>query len=113
MAPDETYDPKVWSQLVELGRTGLAVPEQYGGAGFGCVELGIVLEEMGRALLVWPFRAAAVMTTSLLLSLQDDTARQDYLPALAGGQLIGTVALAEDDGRWIPDSVRMIATQTD
>jgi alkylation response protein AidB-like acyl-CoA dehydrogenase len=113
MAPDETYDPKTWSQLVDLGLTGLAVPEAYGGAGFGFVELGVVLEEMGRALLVSPFLASAVMATSLLLSIDDEPARQDYLPALAGGQLIGTVALAEDDGRWTAQSVRMTATRAD
>lgn len=113
MSPEESYDPKVWAQMVDLGLTGLAVPEEYGGAGFGFVELGIVLEEMGRALLVSPFLASAVMATSLLLSVDDESARQEYLPALAGGQVLGTVALAEDDGHWTPQGVRMTATRTD
>src|SRR5580693_2229204 len=76
MATAAGYDPAVWKQLSDqLGLTGLAVPEEYGGAGFGSLELGIVLEEMGRALLCAPYLSSVALATEALLRCTDDTAR--------------------------------------
>jgi len=95
------YDPAVWGQLSgQLGLTGLAVPEEYGGAGFGYLELGIVLEEMGRALLCAPFLSSVALAIEALLRCTDETARKDLLPGLAAGQVIGTLAWLERPGRW-------------
>ena len=95
------YDPAVWSQMAErLGLQGLIIPEQFGGSGYGYVELIVVLEEMGRALLCAPYFASVVMAANLLIASGDDGAKKDYLPGIAGGSVIATVALAEDDGRW-------------
>jgi len=105
------FDRQLWKRLsVELGLPGLAVPEQYGGAGFSFVELGLVLEEMGRALVVSPFLASCVMATQLLLALDDEDARERLLPGLASGDVLGTVALAEDAGSWQPGDVAATAT---
>jgi alkylation response protein AidB-like acyl-CoA dehydrogenase len=113
MDGDELYDRAVWAQLCgQLGLAGLAVPEEYGGAGYTFVELGVVLEEMGRALYVAPFLASAVMATMLLLASDDERAKHDYLPGLASGELIGTVALAEDPGHWTPEAVTATATRS-
>ena len=110
MATDLGYDEAVWAQMAgQLGLHGLAIPEEYGGAGFGFVELGIVLEEMGRALLCAPFFASAVMAAGLLMTAGDEQARKDYLPAIASGETIATVALTEFDGQWRESSVTLRA----
>jgi alkylation response protein AidB-like acyl-CoA dehydrogenase len=110
MATAAGYDPAVWKQLSDqLGLTGLAVPEEYGGAGFGYLELGIVLEEMGRALLCAPFLSSVALATEALLRCTDETARKDLLPGLAAGQVIGTLAWLEQPGRWDEAGVRLRA----
>ncbi|WP_329409131.1 acyl-CoA/acyl-ACP dehydrogenase [Nocardia vinacea] len=112
MAAEREYDPALWRQLCgQLGLAALAVPEEYGGAGFGFVELGVAVEEMGRALAVTPFLASVVMSSTLLLACDDEAAKKAYLPGLAAGEMIGTVALAEDSGRWTVDAVTMRAEQ--
>jgi alkylation response protein AidB-like acyl-CoA dehydrogenase len=106
----EGYDPLVWKQLTEqLGLAGLAIPEQYGGSGFGYVELTVVFEEMGRALLCAPYFSTVALAANLLLASDDESAKIDYLPALASGEKIATVALAESTGRWDEVGVTMKA----
>ena len=112
MATDLGYDEAVWAQMAgQLGLHGLAIPEEYGGAGFGFVELGIVLEEMGRVLLCAPFFASAVMAAELLMAAGDEQACKDYLPGIASGETIATVALTESDGHWQESSVTLRAVQ--
>jgi 3-oxochol-4-en-24-oyl-CoA dehydrogenase len=101
MAGEAGYDPAVWRQMSDqLGLQGLAVPEEYEGAGFGYLELGIVFEEMGRALLCAPYLASVALATEALLRCRDEAARKELLPGLATGQTIGTLALLEQPGRW-------------
>src|SRR5215470_19454057 len=84
MATEAGYDPAIWRQMArELGLQGLALPEQYGGQGAGWTELGIVLEEMGRALVCAPFFATVVLAATTLLESGDDEAKKDYLPGIA------------------------------
>jgi alkylation response protein AidB-like acyl-CoA dehydrogenase len=113
MATDEGYNPAVWQQMArELGLQGLALPEQYGGQGAGWVELGIVLEEMGRALVCAPFFSTVVLAATTLLESGDDEAKKDYLPGIADGSVIATVALTEESGRWDEGGVTLPATRT-
>ena len=112
MATELGYDRAVWERMAtELGLHGLAIPEEYGGAGFSFTELGIVLEEMGRALLCAPFFASVVLAAELLKATDDEQARKDYLPGIASGDTIATVALTEDDGGWAPSSVTVRAVR--
>jgi alkylation response protein AidB-like acyl-CoA dehydrogenase len=112
METSEGYNPDVWRQLAgQLGLLGLIVPEQYGGSGFGFLELVVVLEEMGRSLLCAPFFSTVAMATTLLLALDDEAARQDLLPRIAGGSCVTTVALAEEAGSWNPADVAMTAAR--
>jgi alkylation response protein AidB-like acyl-CoA dehydrogenase len=85
----------VWKELAELGLPGLLVPEQWGGAGLGMLEMGVVLEELGRALHPGPFLASAVGATKAILGAgsADDCAA--LLPALADGSLVATLAVHE------------------
>lgn len=111
MESDQGHDPVVWRQMTEqLGLTGLAVPDEYGGAGGGPVELGIVLEEMGRALAPSPFFATAALAGQALTGSGDDAARSRWLPAIVDGSLTATVAVAEKSGSWRLDDVATTAT---
>jgi alkylation response protein AidB-like acyl-CoA dehydrogenase len=84
----------------ELGLQGLAIPEEFGGQGYGWVELGVVLEEMGRALLCAPFFSSAVLAANTLLLSGDDAAKKELLPGIASGETKATVAFTEPSGRW-------------
>ena len=99
MATDAGYDEAVWKRMAsELGWQGLAIPERYGGAGYGCAEMSIVLEEMGRALLCAPFFSSAVLAATALAESADEDAQARYLPDIASGDLVATVAITGEDG---------------
>ncbi|MGI5163455.1 acyl-CoA dehydrogenase family protein [Spirillospora sp. CA-253888] len=104
MASRDGYDPKVWELMAgQLGLQGMAVPEEYGGAGFGVRELGVVFEEMGRALVCSPY-LATVMAAAALVASDDEAAKRDLLPGIAGGDVIATLAWGED-GHWDLDDI--------
>ena len=110
METDAGYDPQVWKQLADqLGLQGLAIPEEFGGAGATPVELGIAFEEMGRALLCAPFFSTVGLAAQALLAAGDDQAKREYLPRIADGSLLATVAVTEPDGRWDLAAVRTSA----
>ena len=97
----EGYDPTLWDRMAaDLGLQGTAVPDTCGGAGFGQVEVSIVMEELGRALVPSPFLASAVLATNALLALDDEDAKRELLPSIAAGRVIATLAVAEDRGSW-------------
>jgi alkylation response protein AidB-like acyl-CoA dehydrogenase len=113
METSEGYDPAVWKQMGEqLGLQGIAIPEEYGGAGFGYVELTVIFEEMGGALLCAPYFATVALAANALLSSGDESAKKDFLPGIASGETIATLALTEDTGRWDLDGVTLAATGT-
>ncbi|BCO39223.1 acyl-CoA dehydrogenase [Mycobacterium paraintracellulare] len=89
------FHPAVWRQMAEqLGLQALPIPELYGGGGFSFVETGVVLQEMGRALYPGPFWSTTV-AAQLILATRDDSAKREWLPRIADGSLIATVALAD------------------
>ena len=94
MATERGYDAGTWHRMAqELGLVGLAIPEAYGGAGAGFTELGIVAQEMGRALFCGPFLGTAVLAAAALREAGDHAARERWLPPIAAGDLIATLAL--------------------
>ena len=111
METTEGYDPSVWKQMGEqLGLQGLAVPEEFGGSGFTYVELGVVLEEMGRSLLAAPYFSTVVLAANALLHCGDDGAKKEYLPGIASGETIATLAFTEESGRWDADGIQLQAS---
>jgi alkylation response protein AidB-like acyl-CoA dehydrogenase len=113
MATDRGWDPKVWQQMAEqMGLAGLIVPEEHGGAGYTYVELLIVMEEMGRALLCAPYLGTAVFATNALLHCADETTRKELLAGIAAGETIATVAHAEPNGRWDLGGVELAAKKS-
>jgi alkylation response protein AidB-like acyl-CoA dehydrogenase len=113
METDDGYDPLVWKQMADqLGLQGLAIPEEYGGSGYSAVELGIVFEEMGRALLCAPYFSTVALAAQLLLSVDDEAARSRWLPRIAEGSLVATVAVSDEDGAWDLEAVTTRATRS-
>ena len=110
METPEGYEPAVWKQLSqELALPGVQIPEAYGGQGFGFVELGVVLEEMGRALYCGPYFASVVLAANAILNAGDEAQKQALLPGIASGEMLATLALAEPSGCWDADGVTLEA----
>ncbi len=111
METTDGLDAGVWRQAGEqLGLQGIAIPEEYGGAGFSFAEQAIVLEELGAALYGGPYLASAVLAATALLASPDEGARKVWLPGIASGELIATLAFTEEDGSWDPDAIGLTAT---
>ncbi len=101
MDTEQGYDNAVWAQMGEqMGLQGLIVPEEYGGQGYGYVELTVVLEEMGRALLCAPYFSTVVLAANALIHSGDEAAKQAHLPGIASGETVATVAFTEENGKW-------------
>jgi alkylation response protein AidB-like acyl-CoA dehydrogenase len=114
MDSDDGIDEKVWSYAgSQLGLQSLAVPEQYGGAGFTFIEQAIVLEELGAALYPGPYLASAVLAATALLASSDEAAKQELLPGIASGETVATLAFTEDDGSWEPSAIGLAASEKD
>ncbi|HWF16251.1 MAG TPA: acyl-CoA dehydrogenase family protein [Acidimicrobiales bacterium] len=112
MDTTEGYDPAVWSQMADqLGLQSLTIPEEFGGSGFTYVELLVVLEEMGAALLCAPFFSSVALAANALLSSGDDEAKKSYLPGIASGETIATLAITEDNGKWDFSGIECKAAQ--
>src|SRR5882757_5347865 len=105
------YDPGVWSQMAgELGLQSLALPEAYGGQGYTFVELGIVLEEMGRVLLCAPYFSTVVLAANAILNAGTDAQQGELLPGIASGETIAALAFTEPNGRWDASGITMEAS---
>ena len=112
METDNGFDPDVWQQMSEqMGLQSLIVPEEFGGQGFGYVELIVVLEEMGRALLCAPFFSSVVLAANTLIHSGDETAKADLLPKIASGT-IATLAFTEENGKWDESGITMQASES-
>jgi alkylation response protein AidB-like acyl-CoA dehydrogenase len=111
METTEGYDPKVWAQMAnELGLQSLHIPEAYGGQGFSFVELVVVLEEMGRALLCGPFFSTVCLAANAILNAGSEEQKSALLPGIASGETIATLAFTEPSGKWDANGITMEAT---
>ncbi len=110
MDTEQGYDPAVWAQLSDqLGLPALAIPEEFGGQGYSFVELGVVLEEMGRRLLCAPF-LSGVLASQAIIHSGDDAAKAEHLPGIASGQTLAALAFTEESGKWDESGITMEAT---
>jgi len=110
MDTEAGYDAAVWQQMGEqLGLQGLVIPEDLGGSGYGYIELVVILEEMGRSLLCAPFFSTVVLAANTLLHAGDDSAKSEYLPGIASGETIATLAFTEENGRWDEEGITATA----
>jgi acyl-CoA dehydrogenase len=93
-----SFDRELWQKIVDLGWTAMTIPESYGGLGLGYLELCVIAEELGRALAPVPFSSSVYLATEALKSWGSEAQKQHYLPKLAAGELIGTLAMSEGMG---------------
>lgn len=91
----KSHDQPLWGKIAELGWPGLRVPEEHGGLGLSVLELCVLAEEVGRALTPAPFTSSVLMATEALIAAGTDAQKAKWLPRLASGEAIGTVALGE------------------
>ena len=106
MAKDKKgYPPELWTQMAEMGWMGLIIPEEYEGAGGTFQDLVILLEEMGRVCLLGPFFSSVALGGVTLLEVASKEQKSQYLPQLAQGKLVLTLALTEECGRLSPDAI--------
>jgi len=92
---NETHADDVWKGLVDLGVPALGIPEEYGGMGLSPLEVCVVAEEIGRAAAPVPFDSSVVLATEALKLAGSDAQKKKWLPELASGKAIGTLAIAE------------------
>ncbi|HSR83209.1 MAG TPA: acyl-CoA dehydrogenase family protein [Streptosporangiaceae bacterium] len=110
---DDSAERGLWRRLcAEIGVAGLAIPERFGGAGAGPVEVHVVMEELGRSLTPAPLLGSAVLATQALLASGDEAACQRLLPALAEGSQTAALAWTTAAGRWDPNEVACQAAAT-
>jgi alkylation response protein AidB-like acyl-CoA dehydrogenase len=111
METDAGWDRERWRKLNDqLGLCGVHVPEVYGGQGFGAVELAMVLEEMGRALVCAPYFATTVLATTAVIEAATEAQKEALLPRMVSGDVVATLAFTEPNGRWDVTGVEATAT---
>jgi acyl-CoA dehydrogenase len=108
---DVPYDRELWQGMAEMGWMSTAVPEAYGGAGFGYLELCVIAEELGRSLAPTPFSSTIYLAAEALLRAGSEAQRKRWLPRIAQGQAIGCFALAEGPHPATADNVTTRATR--
>jgi alkylation response protein AidB-like acyl-CoA dehydrogenase len=107
---EKGYSPELWKEMADLGWMGLAFPEEYGGGGMSFLDLAILLEEMGRALLPGPFFSTVILGGLPILDIGTDAQKKKYLPDIISGKAIFTMALTEASGKYNAASVKVKAT---
>jgi alkylation response protein AidB-like acyl-CoA dehydrogenase len=108
---DDPFDPELWAEMGSmLGVHGLAIPEKFGGDGFGLLAAAVVFEELGRALTPVPSFSTFVAAQTLLTTGDDDVCAR-YLPGVASGTMRLSVAAAEKDGSWDAAIIKTRAAQ--
>jgi alkylation response protein AidB-like acyl-CoA dehydrogenase len=114
MATAEGYDPAVWQQMAkELALQGLGIEEKYGGQGYGPVELYVVFEEMGANLFCAPYFSTVALAANAVSLVGTEADKEEFLPGIASGETIATLALTDDAGDWNLASTSTTAEESD
>ncbi len=102
---EKGYSPELWREMVGLGWMGLVFPEKYGGSGMSFLDLAVLLEEMGRACLPGPFFSTVVLGGLSILDAGNEEQKRKYLPKIASGETIFTLALTEASAQYDAESI--------
>ncbi len=106
---EQGYSPDLWKKMADQGWMGLIIPEDQGGAGMTLCELVVLLEEFGRALVPGPFISTVVLGAVPIMEAGTDEQKAQYLPKIAAGETIMTMALTEPSAKWTADGVTLEA----
>jgi alkylation response protein AidB-like acyl-CoA dehydrogenase len=112
MADKTAHDAGFWKKLVELGWPGLLIPEEYAGQGGTFLDMTVIAEEAGKALIPGPFFTSALLAAPILIEGGSDEQKKSVLPRMASGEFIGTVAIAEAAGRFDADGIQLKASKS-
>ncbi|HCD28360.1 MAG TPA: acyl-CoA dehydrogenase [Gammaproteobacteria bacterium] len=104
------HDSDLWRKVSEMGWTATVIPEEFGGLGLSYLELVVIAEEMGRSAAPLPFSSSVYLATEALLANGSTAQKEKWLPLLASGEAIGTLAFAEGEGRPSPKSLKTTVT---
>ena len=105
------YDPAAFAEMAEMGWTGVIIPEAYGGSEFGYLSLGLILEETGRTLTASPLLSSALAAASAIILGGSEAQKSEYLPAIASGELVGTLAI-DEGAHHNPEKTALAATKS-
>ena len=103
------YPRPLWRRMADMGWQGLAIPEQYSGAGGSFLDLALLMEEMGRAQAPGPFFSTVVLGGLTILDAGDEAMRAEVLPGVSSGEILMTLAVTEEGGGYGPDEVQLQA----
>jgi len=109
MESETAYDTALWKKLAEQGYTGIIFPEEYGGVGLGKVELVLLMEEAGRALLPGPFFSSVALAGAVTDKLASAEQKKKYLAPICHGQARSTLAILESNASWTLSDIQMAA----
>ena len=109
METETAYDPQLWAKLTDQGYTGIIFPEEYGGVALGKVELMLLMEETGRALLPGPFFSTVVLAGSVIDAVASPPLKKKYLVPICEGRACATVAILESSASWNAKDVQLTA----
>ncbi len=109
METETAFDASLWSKLAEQGYTGIIFPEEFGGVGLGKVELILLMEEAGRALLPGPFFSTVALAGPVIDALGTAAQKKKYLEPICSGQARSTVAFLEAGASWEPADIELIS----
>jgi alkylation response protein AidB-like acyl-CoA dehydrogenase len=112
MASEEAVTEGFWKRLAEQGWLGILYPEEYGGSGLGLVDLVVLMEEMGRAVMPGPFLATVLLGGAAILEAGGPAKRAEWLPRIAAGEAKATLAWSEPALRWDAAGIMMTARET-
>ena len=112
MADASAHDQGFWKKTVELGWPGLLIPENYGGQGGSFLDMTVIVEEAGKALVPGPFFTSALLGVPLLIEGGSEDQKKSILPRMAKGEFIGTVAIAEAAGRFDAGGIQLKAAKS-
>jgi alkylation response protein AidB-like acyl-CoA dehydrogenase len=106
-----SYDRELWKDLADMGFLGVAIPEEFGGAGAGHLELCVIAEEIGRSLAPVPFSSTVYLAAEAIQLAGSEVQKRKWLPAIASGRAIGTLALFEGSGNPQPQAIKLSASK--
>ena len=102
---NQTHDESLWRSVVEMGWTATTIPEEFDGLGLGYLELCVIAEELGRSLAPTPFSSSVYLATEALINQGSKEQHQKYLPKLATGEIVGTLAHTETTNSPTPENL--------
>jgi len=105
------FSPTLWKQFAEMGWAGVLIPEEFGGLGLGHVEMGVIMEELGRTLTPSPFLSSAVLAATALTRAGSAAQKKEYLAKIASGDLLATLAV-DETAKHRPQHIAVTASRS-